>query len=195
MVGRIVAGSVTAIPTRTQSSYLWAGSLGNCLRFDWKCCSCLVQCARGRETGAHFAARASDPRHPPCLRRQPRGGPAPTGGDNASRPLNPLHSNSFANHNWSLLLDCHYEQALHNTRQAIHRSPKDHLWAFRHIVAALAELGRLDEARTASRDAEVQHPYPLSYYQRRRSPWQHPEDTTWLLASIKKAGFVPDDEP
>ena len=37
---------------------------------------------------------------------------------------------------------------LANARRAINRAPHGEKWAYRHAAAALAELGRLDEARS-----------------------------------------------
>ncbi len=69
-------------------------------------------------------------------------------------PFNPLHSNSRANYSWSLFLDGEYETVLSLARQAIHYAPHGELWAYRHIAAALAELGRFHEAREALRLAK-----------------------------------------
>jgi adenylate cyclase len=71
-----------------------------------------------------------------------------------------------------------YDAAIEAAKEAL-RSYPDHPWAYRWLAAALAQTGRLDEAKQALQKATV----------RQRRPWMRPEDYEQLLDGLRKAGW------
>ncbi len=111
--------------------------------------------------------------------------------DDAMRrdPLNPMNRNSRANYSWSLFQDGKYQDVLAFAHRAISVAPEGELWAYRHIAATLAALGRIDEARAALRKAIDANPKALARYANERLPWQRPEDTRRMQDALRKAGW------
>ena len=59
----------------------------------------------------------------------------------------------------------------------------------RWLAVALGQLGRIDEAREALRDAIDISPEAFDFYARSRPPWYRPEDHEHMLDGLRKAGW------
>jgi adenylate cyclase len=81
-----------------------------------------------------------------------------------------------------------YEAAVEATKQAI-RSYPDFPLTYRWLTAALAQAGRIDEAKEALDRAIAIAPASFGMYVRSRAPWMRPEDQAHILEGLRKAGW------
>jgi adenylate cyclase len=81
-----------------------------------------------------------------------------------------------------------YEAAIAAAKETLQHYP-DHPWLGRWLPAALAQAGRLDEARQALQQAIVRFPRSFDLYARQRVPWFRPEDHAHMLEGLRKAGW------
>jgi hypothetical protein len=64
------------------------------------------------------------------------------------------------------------------------------LMIYRRLLAALGQLGRMDEARGLMREvAAAISPVPLDDFLQRRVPWLREEDHVNMLDGLRKAGW------
>ncbi|TMH25984.1 MAG: tetratricopeptide repeat protein, partial [Betaproteobacteria bacterium] len=84
---------------------------------------------------------------------------------------------------------CHdYEAAVEAAERAI-RSFPDFPSPYRWLAAALGELGRTEEAKTALEKAITVSPDSFDFQVRQRPPWFRPEEHSHMLDGLKKAGW------
>jgi adenylate cyclase len=81
-----------------------------------------------------------------------------------------------------------YEIAFEAAERAI-RSYPDFPLSYRWLAAALGQLGRTDEARSALEKAIAVAPKSFDFYVRGRAPWFRPEDHAHMLEGLRKAGW------
>lgn len=73
-------------------------------------------------------------------------------------------------------------------KKAIRRYP-DLPLTYRWLAAALAWLGRVDEAKEGLAKAISVSPGQFDMYVRGRAPWMRPEDHAHMLEGLRKAGW------
>jgi adenylate cyclase len=83
---------------------------------------------------------------------------------------------------------CDYDAAVDMAKTTI-RSYPDHPWAYRHLAAALGQLGRIGEAQEALQKAIATAPKSFDMVVRHRPLWWRPEDHEHLLEGLRKAGW------
>jgi adenylate cyclase len=81
-----------------------------------------------------------------------------------------------------------YEAAIEAAKKAIRWYP-DLPLTYRWLAAALAWLGRVDEAKEALAKAFAVSPCQFDFYVRGRAPWMRPEDHAHMLEGLRKAGW------
>jgi adenylate cyclase len=81
-----------------------------------------------------------------------------------------------------------YEAAVEAAKQAIRSYPAFPL-TYRWLTAALAQAGRIDEAKEALEQAIAIAPASFDMYVRGRAPWMRPEDHAHILEGLRKAGL------
>lgn len=81
-----------------------------------------------------------------------------------------------------------YVNALVAARTAIRDYP-DYPTPYRYVAASLGQLGRVDEAREALREAMTVSPATFDPYVRSRLPWFRQVDYEHLLDGLRKAGW------
>jgi adenylate cyclase len=81
-----------------------------------------------------------------------------------------------------------YEAAMDAAKTAIRWYP-DLPLTYRWLAAALAWLGRADEAKEALAKAITVSPGQFDMYVRGRPPWIRPEDHAHMLEGLRKAGW------
>lgn len=81
-----------------------------------------------------------------------------------------------------------YEAAVETARRVISSYP-DHPLVYRWLAAALGQLGRFTEAKTALDQAIARAPASFDAYVRRRVPWHRPEDHAHMIDGLRKAGW------
>jgi adenylate cyclase len=69
------------------------------------------------------------------------------------------------------------------------RSHPDFPNTYRWLAAALAQLGRTDEAKPALEKAIAVSPTSFAAFVRNRVPWVWPEDYAHMLDGLRKAGW------
>jgi adenylate cyclase len=82
-----------------------------------------------------------------------------------------------------------YEAAVEAARRTI-RSYPDFPLTYRWFAAALAQAGRIDEAKEALDRAIAIAPASFDMYVRSRAPWMRPEDQAHILEGLRKAGWA-----
>jgi adenylate cyclase len=88
----------------------------------------------------------------------------------------------------SYYLERDYPRALEAARRAVSRYPKAPI-IYRYVAASLAQLGRIDEAGDALREAMAISPSRFAFYTRSRPPWFRREDHEHMLDGLRKAGW------
>jgi adenylate cyclase len=78
-----------------------------------------------------------------------------------------------------------YGKAANSLRRTLVDNPTDPQ-ALRWLAAALGQLGRTDEARTALSEALAKAPDAFERYTRQRPPWYRPEDFEHMLDGLRK---------
>jgi len=81
-----------------------------------------------------------------------------------------------------------YAAAVEATHRMIARFPESPL-PYRWQAAALGQLGRTAEARTALQAAMSMAPQSFEFFVRERVPWHRPEDYAHMLEGLRKAGW------
>jgi len=81
-----------------------------------------------------------------------------------------------------------YEAAVESAKEAL-RSYPDHPLVHRWLAAALAQIGRLDEAKQALKTAITRAPKSFDMFVRQRAPWMRVEDYEHMLEGLRKAGW------
>jgi adenylate cyclase len=81
-----------------------------------------------------------------------------------------------------------YENAITAARRLVADRP-DHPWAYRWLAAALGQLGRSDEARTALDKAIAIAPDVFRLFVDQRLPWTRQVDYDHMLDGLRKAGW------
>jgi adenylate cyclase len=81
-----------------------------------------------------------------------------------------------------------YQKAADSFRGTLADNPTDPQ-ALRWFAAALGQLGRTDEARTALSGALAKAPDAFERWTRQRPPWYRPEDYEHMLDGLRKAGW------
>lgn len=81
-----------------------------------------------------------------------------------------------------------YAKAADSLRRTLADNPTDPQ-ALRWLAAALGQLGRADEARTALSEALAKAPDAFESYTRQRPPHYRPEDFEHMLDGLRKAGW------
>ena len=84
--------------------------------------------------------------------------------------------------------DRDYEQCVEAARLLLIADP-DMPLNYRWMAAALGQLGRTEEARTALDTAMTVSPREFDVYVRTRIPWMRPEDYEHMLDGMRKAGW------
>jgi adenylate cyclase len=87
-----------------------------------------------------------------------------------------------------------YEAAVDAAKRAIRWYP-DLPLTYRWLAAALAWLGRADEAKEALATAVAVSASQFDIYVRSRAPWMRPEDHAHMLEGLRKAGWREDLTP
>jgi adenylate cyclase len=81
-----------------------------------------------------------------------------------------------------------YEAAVEAAKRTI-RSYPDFPLTYRWLAAALAQAGRIHEAKEALDKAIAIAPASFEMSVRRRAPWMRPEDQAHILEGLRKAGW------
>jgi adenylate cyclase len=81
-----------------------------------------------------------------------------------------------------------YEAAVEAAKRTI-RSYPDFPLTYRWFAAALAQAGKIDEAKEALDRAIAIAPVSFDMYVRSRAPWMRPEDQAHILEGLRKAGW------
>jgi adenylate cyclase len=81
-----------------------------------------------------------------------------------------------------------YDAAVEIAKQVIQSYP-DYPLTYRWMAAALAQLGRTEQAREALEKAITVAPASFDMYVRKRPPWMRPEDHAHMLDGLRKAGW------
>jgi TolB-like protein len=82
-----------------------------------------------------------------------------------------------------------YPSAVETAKQAMPAHPR-RLMIYCWLLAALGQLGRMDEARVVMREvAAAILPVPLDDFLQRRMPWVREEDHANMLDGLRKAGW------
>jgi adenylate cyclase len=81
-----------------------------------------------------------------------------------------------------------YEASCKAAKRAV-RSHPDYPPSYRWLAAALAQIGRLEEAGTALDTAMAMAPAGFDIFARRRAPWIRPEDHSRMVEGLVKAGW------
>jgi adenylate cyclase len=82
-----------------------------------------------------------------------------------------------------------YVSTIETANRAIAAYPKRNL-TYRWLAAALGQLGRVEEAQDVMRRAgAVLAPLSFDDYARRRQPWMRPDDHSYMLDGLRKAGW------
>ena len=81
-----------------------------------------------------------------------------------------------------------YEAAIETANRAIRENPK-YPNPYRWRAAALGQLGRIEEAKSALEEAIAIAPASFDMYVRERVPWRRPEDHAHMLEGLRKAGM------
>jgi len=87
-----------------------------------------------------------------------------------------------------------YQTALDGIERVIRYYP-DKAPPYRWRAAALAQLGRIDEAKSALQQAIEQSPTYFYAHVRQRPPWMRPQDFDSLLEGLYKAGLPDGSAP
>ena len=122
-----------------------------------------------------FTGRAVDARQglTACLRVDPRG------------PDSHWVVHQFA---ISYYFEGDYLKSVEAARRALARHPEVS-GTYRWLAAALGQLGRTEEAKTALNKAVELSPRSFEFYAHRRPPWHRPEDYEHMLDGLRKAGW------
>lgn len=80
--------------------------------------------------------------------------------------------------------DGDFELSVETSRQVLRQYP-DHAPAYRFLLAALGQLGRLAECEALIKIA----PTGYDHYARHRPPWFSPKDHKHMLEGMRKAGW------
>jgi adenylate cyclase len=86
-----------------------------------------------------------------------------------------------------LYFSCDYEAAAEAAEVAIRAYP-DYPSPYRWLVAALGQVGRIEEAREALEKAIAIAPASFDMNVRQRAPWMRLEDHAHMLEGLRKAG-------
>ena len=81
-----------------------------------------------------------------------------------------------------------YKAAVEAAKRAIRAYPQFPL-TYRWLAAALAQAGRIDEAKEVLERAIAIAPASFEMYVRGRPPWMRPEDRAHILEGLRKAGW------
>jgi adenylate cyclase len=81
-----------------------------------------------------------------------------------------------------------YEAAIETANRAIRENPK-YPNPYRWRAAALGQLGRIEEAKSALEEAIAIAPASFDMYVRERVPWRRPEDHAHMVEGLRKAGW------
>jgi adenylate cyclase len=81
-----------------------------------------------------------------------------------------------------------YEASVEAAKRTI-RSYPDFPLTYRWLAAALAQTGRIDEAKETLEKAIAIAPASFDMYVRSRAPWMRPEDHAHILEGLRKAGL------
>jgi adenylate cyclase len=81
-----------------------------------------------------------------------------------------------------------YEESVEAAKRAIQLFP-DFPLPYRYLAAALGQLGRAEEAKTALEAALALGPGSFHLHVRGRPPWFRPEDHAHMLEGLRKAGL------
>jgi adenylate cyclase len=82
-----------------------------------------------------------------------------------------------------------YERLL-DVAQHVIRARPDHPPTYRWLAAALGQLGRTAEARTALEKAIAMGPASFDMYVRNRAPWWSEKSYEHMLDGLRKAGWT-----
>jgi len=102
--------------------------------------------------------------------------------------------------NWRVLshlaLGCYMEEdyagCVDSARQALRAHPGQQL-AYRWLVAALGQLGRVEQARAVMHEATAAlAPSSFASYAHNRGPWMRPDHYIRLADGLRKAGCLPE---
>jgi adenylate cyclase len=88
----------------------------------------------------------------------------------------------------ALYFSRNYEGAVEAAKQAIRSYPAFPL-TYRWLTAALAEAGRIEEAKEALEKAIAIAPASFAMYVRGRAPWMRAEDHAHILEGLRKPGW------
>ena len=103
-------------------------------------------------------------------------------------PLDPLVSLRLSQVALGHYFSRNYEPAVEAAKRVIQSYP-DFPTSYRTLAAALAQLGRLEEAKDAMAKALALAPRSFDMYVRDRPPWIRGEDHAHMLEGLRKAGW------
>src|SRR5262245_37464916 len=106
-------------------------------------------------------------------------------------PHDPMLPSRISDVAMAVYLNREYDRAIEAAKRAIRSNPS-HPRPYRWLAAALAQLGRYDEAKGALEKAMLVAPAFVDMYVRERVPWMRPEHYTHFVEGLRKAGWEVD---